>query len=121
MFLILGRNVTLSAEIARRLVTNALKVSSKRSPGVAMQEHVALSGTTALQHYPAANGRQPRLFGPEASRTEVKTRMRAPSAVIRKQLDRVVEPAHRIFADTFEIEIAFDEAGKRTGQQHRVS
>src|SRR3954469_19661053 len=31
------------------------------------------------------------------------------SAVIRKQLDRVVEAAHRVFADPFEIEIAFDE------------
>jgi hypothetical protein len=28
----------------------------------------------------------------------------------------VVEAAHRIFADTFEIEIAFDEVGERAGQ-----
>src|SRR5437870_2811375 len=41
------------------------------------------------------------------------------SAVIRKQLDRVVEAAHRIFADALEIEIAFDEVGERAGQQHR--
>src|SRR5437773_9345732 len=41
------------------------------------------------------------------------------SAVIRKQLDWVVEAAHRIFADAFEIEIAFDEVGERAGQQHR--
>src|SRR5260370_3044873 len=40
------------------------------------------------------------------------------SAVIRKQLDRAVEAAHRIFADAFEIEIAFDEVGERAGQQH---
>jgi hypothetical protein len=26
---------------------------------------------------------------------------------------------HRIFADAFEIEIAFDEVGERAGQQHR--
>jgi hypothetical protein len=38
--------------------------------------------------------------------------------VIRKQLDWVVEAAHRIFADAFEIEIAFDEVGERAGQQH---
>ena len=41
------------------------------------------------------------------------------SAVIRKQLDWVVEAAHRIFADALEIEIAFDEVGERAGQQHR--
>src|ERR1700676_213183 len=41
------------------------------------------------------------------------------SAVIRKQLDWVVEAPHRIFADAFEIEIAFDEVGERAGQQHR--
>ena len=40
------------------------------------------------------------------------------SAVIRKQLDGVVEAAHRIFADAFEIEVAFDEVGERAGQQH---
>jgi len=40
------------------------------------------------------------------------------SAVIREQLDRVVEAAHRIFADAFEIEIALDEVGERAGQQH---
>src|ERR1700680_22580 len=40
------------------------------------------------------------------------------SAVIRKQLDWVAEAAHRIFADAFEIEIAFDEVGERAGQQH---
>src|ERR1700730_8413067 len=42
------------------------------------------------------------------------------STVIRKQLDRVVEAAHRIFADGFEIEIAFDEVGELAGQQHRL-
>ena len=41
------------------------------------------------------------------------------SAMVRKQLDRVAEAAHRIFADAFEIEIAFDEVGERAGQQHR--
>src|SRR5260370_826701 len=41
------------------------------------------------------------------------------SAAIRKQLDWVVEAADRIFADAFEIEIAFDEVGERAGQQHR--
>src|SRR5262249_40030833 len=41
------------------------------------------------------------------------------SAVIRKQLDRVVQAAHRIFADAFQIEIALDEVRERTGQQHR--
>ena len=41
------------------------------------------------------------------------------SAVIRKQLDRVVEAADRMFADAFEIEIACDEVGERAGQQHR--
>src|SRR6202040_121545 len=41
------------------------------------------------------------------------------SAVIRKQLEWVVEAPHRIFADAFEIEIAFDEVGERAGQQHR--
>ena len=41
------------------------------------------------------------------------------SAVIRKQLDWVAEAAHRIFADTFEIEIALDEVGERARQQHR--
>ena len=35
------------------------------------------------------------------------------SAVIRKQLDRVAEAAHRIFADAFEIEIAIDKVGER--------
>src|SRR5260370_2506376 len=40
------------------------------------------------------------------------------SAVIRKQLDWVVEAAHRIFADPSEIEIAFDEGGERAGQHH---
>jgi hypothetical protein len=40
------------------------------------------------------------------------------SAVIRKQLDWVGEAAHRILADAFEIEIAFDEVGERAGQQH---
>ena len=38
------------------------------------------------------------------------------SAVIGKQLDWVVEAADRIFADAFEIEIAFDEVGERAGQ-----
>jgi hypothetical protein len=33
--------------------------------------------------------------------------------VIRKQLDRVVEAAHRIFADAFEIEIVLDEVAER--------
>src|SRR5258706_16230846 len=41
------------------------------------------------------------------------------SAVIRKQLDWVVEAADRIFADAFEIKIAFDEVGEGAGQQHR--
>jgi len=41
------------------------------------------------------------------------------SAVIRKQLDSVVEAAHRIFADAFEIEIALDKVGESAGQQHR--
>ena len=35
------------------------------------------------------------------------------SAVIRKQLDRVVEAAHRIFADAFEIELVLDEVAER--------
>ena len=35
------------------------------------------------------------------------------SAVIREQLDRIVETAHRMFADVFELEIAFDEVGER--------
>ena len=38
---------------------------------------------------------------------------------MRKQLDWVVEAEHRIFADAFEIEIAFDEVSERAGQQHR--
>ena len=38
--------------------------------------------------------------------------------MIRKQLDWVVEAAHGMFADVFEIEIAFDEVGEGTGQQH---
>jgi hypothetical protein len=33
--------------------------------------------------------------------------------VIRKQLDRVVEAAHRIFADAFEIELVLDEVAER--------
>src|SRR4051812_13237479 len=41
------------------------------------------------------------------------------SAVIRKDLDRIVEAADRIFADAFESEIAFDGVGERAGQQHR--
>jgi hypothetical protein len=41
------------------------------------------------------------------------------SAVKRKQLDGVVEAAHRIFVDALQIEIAFDEVGERTGQQYR--
>src|SRR3954471_14059948 len=41
------------------------------------------------------------------------------SAVIRKQLDWVVEATDRIFADAFEIEIALDEVGERAGQQNR--
>jgi hypothetical protein len=40
------------------------------------------------------------------------------SAVIRKQLDWIVEAADRICADAFEIEIAFDEGGECAGQQH---
>src|SRR4029077_1105121 len=44
---------------------------------------------------------------------------RSASAAIRKQLDWVVEAAHRIFANAFEIEIAFDKVGERAGQQHR--
>src|SRR5438552_13501576 len=40
------------------------------------------------------------------------------SAAIRKQLNWVVEAAHRIFADAFEIEIAYDEVGERAGKQH---
>src|SRR5271168_3340833 len=44
-----------------------------------------------------------------------------PSAVIRKQLDWVVEAAHRIFADTLEIELALDEIGEGAGQQHRLA
>jgi len=43
------------------------------------------------------------------------------SAVIRKQLDWVVEATHRIFADTLKIEFAFDEIGKRMGQKHVFS
>src|SRR6202035_41179 len=43
------------------------------------------------------------------------------SAVIGKQLDRIVEAAHRIFADTLQTEIAFDEIGERAGQQHRFT
>ena len=35
------------------------------------------------------------------------------SPVIRKYLDRVVEAAHRMFADVFEIEIVLDEIGER--------
>src|ERR1700719_833810 len=37
------------------------------------------------------------------------------SAVIREQLDWVVKATHRIFADAFEIEIAFDEVRERAG------
>src|SRR5262245_2103916 len=40
------------------------------------------------------------------------------SAVIRKQFDRVAEASHRMFADTFELEIALDEIGECAGQQH---
>jgi len=40
------------------------------------------------------------------------------SAVIRKQLDRVAEAAHRIFADAFEVEITLYEVGEGPGQQH---
>src|ERR1700753_1291419 len=43
------------------------------------------------------------------------------STVIRKQLDGFVEAANRIFADTFEIEIAFDKGGECAGQQYRLS
>jgi hypothetical protein len=39
--------------------------------------------------------------------------------VIRKQLDWLAEAAHRIFADAFEIEVAFHEVGECAGQQHR--
>jgi hypothetical protein len=38
------------------------------------------------------------------------------SAVIRKQLDWVVEAADRIFADALEIGLAFDEVGERARQ-----
>ena len=38
--------------------------------------------------------------------------------MIREQFDWIVEAAHRIFADAFELEIAFDEVGERAGQQH---
>jgi hypothetical protein len=34
---------------------------------------------------------------------------------MRKPLDVIVEPAHGILADAFEIEIAFDEIGKCAG------
>jgi len=40
------------------------------------------------------------------------------SAVICKKLDWVIEAAHRIFADAFEIEIAIDEVGELARQQH---
>src|SRR5258707_2481688 len=40
------------------------------------------------------------------------------SAVISKQLDWVVEAADRIFADAFEVEIAFDEIGEGAGQEY---
>jgi hypothetical protein len=43
------------------------------------------------------------------------------SALICKQLNRVVEATHRILAHAFEIEIAFDEVDEGTGQQHRFS
>jgi hypothetical protein len=39
--------------------------------------------------------------------------------VIREPLDGVVEAADRLFAEAFEIEIAFDEVGERAGQEHR--
>ena len=35
------------------------------------------------------------------------------SAVIRKQLDRLAEAPHRMFADVFEIELALDQIGER--------
>ena len=38
--------------------------------------------------------------------------------MIRKQLDWVAEASHRVFADTFEIEVALNEVGERAGQQH---
>src|SRR5262245_65020920 len=41
------------------------------------------------------------------------------SAIIREQRDWVVEAAHRMFAEAFEIEIAFDQVGERARQQHR--
>src|SRR5262249_36120317 len=37
--------------------------------------------------------------------------------MIGKQLDWVAEPSHRVFADTFEIEIALNEVGERAGPQ----
>jgi hypothetical protein len=40
--------------------------------------------------------------------------------VIRKQLDWVAEAADWIFANAFEIEIAFDEVGELAGEQHRL-
>ena len=40
------------------------------------------------------------------------------SAMVRKQLGRIAEAAHWIFADAFEIEIALDEVGEPAGQQH---
>src|SRR5215471_17934601 len=47
------------------------------------------------------------------------SRDRSASTVIRKQLDWVAEAANRIFADAFEIEIAFEEVDERAGEQHR--
>src|SRR6185437_4041337 len=40
---------------------------------------------------------------------------------IREQFDRIVEPAHRMFADAFERKIALHKIRERAGQQHRLT
>jgi hypothetical protein len=67
---------------------------------------------TRIRPSPAATGQLGTRFSihiPEAPRHPAIGRH---SAVIRKQLDWVAEAAHRIFADAFEIKIAFDEVGE---------
>jgi hypothetical protein len=77
----------------------------KRSAGAFVRDLPRASGCVIFR-----NCMQPRSIGP---RPQISL-----SPVIRKQLDGIVEPAYRKFADALELEIAFDEIGKRMRQQH---
>ena len=98
----------------------------RRSPGAAPLLDAVKDRKTrdavrsVIERLPAAGCGRQRRHRPRrmAARSRTEASRPAHSAVIRKQLDRVAETAHRMFADGFEIEITFDELGEVAGQQH---